>query len=411
MQETILSTHIDTQKGYAFKSAWYVNEGYPIVKVSDFTDDSIDASNLVHIPTEVAENYLKYKLLAGDVVIQTVGSWPTNPASVVGKTIRVPKTAKKALLNQNAVKVIPRNSIHSGFLFYLLRSDTFKNYIVGTAQGAASQASITLDAIKEFKFHLPSFSKQVELSSILENYDTLIENNNRRIAILEEMAQSLYREWFVKFRYPGYESQKLVESQLGLIPEGWEVGSASQVININPRTTLKADGENPFISMSCLFENSMVIDGIESKKGNSGAKFINRDTLFSRITPCLQNGKIGFVQFLNGEHPVGFGSTEFIVFRETEKLSAEFIYLLSRTKSFRENAIQSMTGASGRQRVQNECFSSFHLAVPPLNVMREFTAIVAPMFKSIYNLSERNRNSKQQRDMLLPKLISGSITI
>jgi len=311
--------------------------------------------------------------------------------------------------NQACCAMIPdQNKCDSLYLHYSLvvHRETIVKLALGGAQRNLNQATI-----KNFEITAPDLKKQREIASLISKYDYLIENNNRRIAILEEMAQSLYREWFVKFCYPGHENQKLVESPLGLIPEGWEVESASQVININPRTTLKADGENPFISMSCLSENSMVIDGIESKKGNSGAKFINRDTLFSRITPCLQNGKIGFAQFLNSEHPVGFGSTEFIVFRQTEKLSAEFIYLLSRTKSFRENAIQSMTGASGRQRVQNECFSSFHLAVPPADVMHEFTAIVAPLFKSIYNLSERNSNLKKQRDMLLPKLISGSITI
>lgn len=316
----------------------------------------------------------------------------------------------KACFPDSIVGFIPNeNIVDVYFIKYYI--DYIKREMQNISQGT-TQDNLSVDKLLSFRLKVPDDRNLVKkISNALLNYDLLIENNNRRIAILEEMAQSLYCEWFVKFRYPDNENNKLVESLLGLIPKGWEVKSASQVININPRTNLKADIENPFISMSCLSENSMVIDGVEFKKGNSGAKFSNRDTLFSRITPCLQNGKIGFVQFLNSEYPIGFGSTEFIVFRESERLSAEFIYLLSRTKSFRENAIQSMTGASGRQRVQNECFSAFHLAVPPAELMREFTAIVAPMFKSIYNLSERNSNLKKQRDMLLPKLISGSIEL
>ena len=171
------------------------------------------------------------------------------------------------------------------------------------------------------------------------------------------------------------------------------------------------EGEKPFVGMSGLSQGSMVIVDIIEKTGNSGAKFINGDTLFARITPCLQNGKTGYVQFLTPDKPVGFGSTEFIVLRESEYLSSEFIYLLSRSNNFREHAIQSMTGATGRQRVHNDCFASCYLPVPPKELMNEFTQVVKPMFKSIFNLSKRNENIKQQRDMLLPKLISGQIKL
>jgi type I restriction enzyme S subunit len=232
------------------------------------------------------------------------------------------------------------------------------------------------------------------------------------------MAQSLYREWFVHFRYPGHKDNldtegnpKLVDSPLGQIPEGWEVKTAAEAIMINPRTKLAKDGEKPFVGMSGLSESSMVINDIIEKSGNSGAKFINGDTLFARITPCLQNGKTGYVQFLNEEQPVGFGSTEFIVLRQSEELSSEYIYLLSRSNNFREHAIKSMTGATGRQRVHPESFASYYLAVPPKDLMTEFTKLAKPMFKSIYNLSLRNENLKQQRDMLLPKLISGQIEL
>jgi len=413
-----LGDYVSTQKGFAFKSKWFVDGGREIVKVSDFTEDSICPTNLVKISNDLGEQYSRYSLSTGDVVIQTVGSWPSNPASVVGKTIRVPKSVDGALLNQNAVKIIPSEELHGGFLYYLLRSEAFKEFIIGTAQGAASQASITLDAIKRYKFLLPQFEVQADIAEYLENYDNLIENNNRRIAILEDMAQSLYREWFVNFRYPSLEDNldadgnpKFIDSPLGQIPEGWEVKSATEAITINPKTKLVKEGEKPFVGMSGLSQGSMVIGDIIEKTGNSGAKFINGDTLFARITPCLQNGKTGYVQFLTAEQPVGFGSTEFIVLRESDDLSSEYIYLLSRSNNFREHAIQSMTGATGRQRVHNDCFASCYLPVPPKELMNEFTKLVKPMFKSIFNLSKRNENLKKQRDMLLPKLISGQIEL
>ncbi|MDC9499219.1 MULTISPECIES: restriction endonuclease subunit S [unclassified Pseudoalteromonas] len=307
--------------------------------------------------------------------------------------------------------------LNAHYLLYALQDTDLQGQLKAAGSGSTVEHIRVGDA-ENLLISLPPITHQKRVGNLLRNYDNLVENNNRRIAILEDMAQSLYREWFVNFRYPNYEdnldadgSPKLIDSPLGQIPDGWEVKSAAEVITINPKTKLVKEGEKPFVGMSGLSQGSMVIVDIIEKTGNSGAKFINGDTLFARITPCLQNGKTGYVQFLTPDKPVGFGSTEFIVLRESEYLSSEFIYLLSRSNNFREHAIQSMTGATGRQRVHNDCFASCYLPVPPKELMNEFTQVVKPMFKSIFNLSKRNENIKQQRDMLLPKLISGQIKL
>ena len=148
----------------------------------------------------------------------------------------------------------------------------------------------------------------------------------------------------------------------------------------------------------------MIIKGNEYRSGNSGTKFKNNDTLFARITPSLENGKTGYVQFLDDENPIGFGSTEFIVLR-SKTLSPEYVYCLARSNSFRDNAIKSMTGATGRQRVQNSCFDNYFFAQPSEDVLGKFTEVVRPMFELIDSLHRKNLNLRQQRDLLLPKLI------
>ena len=300
--------------------------------------------------------------------------------------------------------------LDSHFLLYSLQGPSMQGLLKAAGSGSTVEHIRVGDA-ENLTIKLPPLSTQKKIGKALSAYDSLIANNFRRIAILEDMAQSLYREWFVHFRFPGHEQAKVADSSLGRVPEGWDILSASDAIHINQRTKLAKEGEKPFVPMSGLSEGSMLIGDIQMKAGNSGAKFRNGDTLFSRITPCLQNGKIGYVQFLDDANPVGFGSTEFIVLRETELLSSEFIYLLARSMPFRENAIKSMTGATGRQRVQNACFDSFKLAIPPKPLLDKFTETVQPMFKSVFNLTKRNENLKQQRDMLLPKLISGQIQL
>ncbi len=193
-------------------------------------------------------------------------------------------------------------------------------------------------------------------------------------------------------------------------PRGWEIVSASSAMDINPRTTLAREGDKPYIGMSYLSENSMVIKGNEYRSGNSGTKFKNSDTLFARITPSLENGKTGYVQFLDDENPIGFGSTEFIVLR-SKTLTPEYVYCLARSENFRANAIKSMTGATGRQRVQNSCFDNYFFAQPSEDALKQFTNIVRPMFELINSLHRKNLNLRQQRDLLLPKLISGKLNI
>ncbi len=293
------------------------------------------------------------------------------------------------------------------FIKYYL--DTIKHQLKNISKGA-TQDNLSLDKLLSFDILTPLLDTQRKIAVILSAYDDLIENNTRRIAILEEMAQSLYREWFVHFRFPGHEKKRLVESTLGLIPEGWEVVKVSSAVEIDPPTKVPKDGEKPFVSMASLSNNSMLIDDIELRTGNSGAKFKNGDTLFARITPCLENGKTGYVQFLPSADAVAFGSTEFIVLR-SRTLCPEYVYLMARSNEFRDNAIKSMTGATGRQRVQVACFDKFLLTQPDNKTLAAFRKIVTPLFHNIYVLAQKNANLRRTRDPLLPKLISGEVDV
>ena len=133
------------------------------------------------------------------------------------------------------------------------------------------------------------------------------------------------------------------------------------------------------------------------------------DTLFSRITPCLQNGKTGLVQTL-GESEVGRGSTEFIVLRG-RLVGSAYTYCLARNKHFRAHAESSMSGASGRQRVQNECFESYLIAVPPREMSEQFEQVTHPLFEQIRVLADEASTLARLRDRLLPKLVTGQMDV
>ena len=302
------------------------------------------------------------------------------------------------------------NVSDSTYVFYLALSSMIRDPAVKSMTGASGRQRAILSSVEDI--HVPAYSlaTQRKIAAILSTYDDLIENNTRRIKILEDMAQTLYREWFVHFRFPGHENVPMIESELGLIPQGWRVVSASEAIFVNPKTSVPRDTIKPFVPMKSATEHSMLITEIEEKTGNSGAKFKNGDTLFARITPCLENGRTGFVQFLPNDDEVAFGSTEFIVLR-SKTLNPYFVYLLAQTRDFRENAIKSMTGATGRQRVLTECFDDYFLPNPNREILCQFEITIAPLFRKVQNLSEKNANLRQTRDLLLPKLISGEIDV
>jgi type I restriction enzyme S subunit len=295
------------------------------------------------------------------------------------------------------------SSLPLRFLYYLLPTLNFIN-------GDAAVPGLSRSQAYSLDVRIPPLPIQRRIAGILSAYDELIENSQRRIKILESMARALYREWFVHFRFPGHESVPRVPSPLGEIPKGWEVKTVPDCVHINPRVAVPRDGEKPFVPMGCLANDSMHISDIEVREGNSGAKFQNDDTLFARITPCLENGKTGFVQFLPDAQSVGFGSTEFIVLR-SRTLTPEFVYLLARSDEFRGVAIKSMSGATGRQRVQEKCFDDLRIAQPPSALLDQFALIVSPSFQLTYKLHLQIQNLRRTRDLLLPRLLSGQIDV
>jgi type I restriction enzyme S subunit len=167
----------------------------------------------------------------------------------------------------------------------------------------------------------------------------------------------------------------------------------------------------PFVDMKALPTTGFFVLEVITKAYSGGAKFQNGDVLLARITPCLENGKTAIADFLDGNQ-VGFGSTEFIVHRGKGEMKTPFVACLSRNEKFRDHCIQSMVGSSGRQRVQNACFSNFYLALPESeHLLKQFHLLTVGNFEQITKHSEQIRVLSKLRDTLLPKLLSGEMRI
>ena len=199
-----------------------------------------------------------------------------------------------------------------------------------------------------------------------------------------------------------------VDSELGEVPEGWEVVPLPEVIEVNPPRSLRRREVAPYLDMANMPTRGHVPDTVIDRPFGSGMRFTNGDTLVARITPCLENGKTAYVDFLLPDQ-IGWGSTEYIVMRSIPPLPNEFAYCLACSARFREFAIQNMTGTSGRQRVPAKALSQFLLPSPPEPIAARFGKIVQPLFARASEAVSESRTLAALRDALLLKLISGEI--
>ena len=316
------------------------------------------------------------------------------------------------------------------FAYYLTQWEEVRNYAIGQMTGTSGRQRVPVDSLDHLEIPLPPLPDQRAIAHILGTLDDKIEMNRRMNETLEAMAQAIFKSWFVDFEpvrakvegrwrpaLPGLPTEhnclfpdRLVDSEIGEIPEGWEVKALGKVVELNPAEPMKRGTLAPYIDMAALPTSGSSPAKEALREFKSGTRFRNGDTLLARITPCLENGKTAFVQSLP-RGAVSWGSTEFVVMRSSPPIPPEYTYLLARDARFREHAIQSMTGTSGRQRVQVDALAPYPLPSPPVEVWAEFRALVSPLFDQI----EVNRRGSlvlaAQRDALLPGLVSGEIPL
>lgn len=266
-----LGDHIEYVKGFAFKSKDYTETGIPVVRVSNFTDNSIDIKDVYHIPKERFSEFQKVNLIKDDIVIATVGSWPTNPSSVVGKTIRVPPEANNTLLNQNAVRIRSLDKDEQLYFYYVLKDKSFSDYIISTAQGSANQASITLKSILDYDLpNIDSKEKRIKIGKTLATYDEKIQLNTQINQTLEQIAQALFKSWFVDFDPVRAKVQALSD---GLSLEQAELAAMQAISGKTPEELTALSQTQPdryaeLAETAKVFPCEMVkVDGVEVPKG------------------------------------------------------------------------------------------------------------------------------------------------
>ncbi len=279
--------------------------------------------------------------------------------------------------------------------------------------------SMTFGAYYGIKINLPELSIQKQIAKVLSDIDAKIEVNNKINTELESLAKLIYDYWFVQFDFPDangkpYKSSggKMIynEELKREIPEGWESGIATKIIEFNPTESLPRNEVGSYIDMNALPTNGYMTSKVQKKQFGGGMKFRNHDVLVARITPCLENGKTCLVSLLDNDE-VGFGSTEFIVMRGKKKPLPAFISFLSRSEYFRKYAIMNMVGTSGRKRVDAKQLELISIPIPPENLLDRFEEMIQPYFEKMTLNTKENQELASLRDWLLPMLMNGQVRV
>jgi type I restriction enzyme S subunit len=330
-----------------------------------------------------------------------IAAWTTKPlrlalptdvfVCVVGANAGEVNRGADGAIGRSIGAVRSGDRLDHDYLYYFLRS--IEVYLRNAAQGSA-QAVISKDDLGRIEIPLPVLKEQRAIAGVLGALDDKIESNRRIQNLLELESQVLYERYYDH----DPESSSCMEVKL------------AELADINPPRQLKRGSIAKYVEMSSLPTKSALIEYWEEREVGSGQKFQNGDTLVARITPCLENGKGAFVNFLN-ENEVAWGSTEYIVLRPREPLPLPWAYCLSRTARFRDFAIRHMNGSSGRQRCDASALKEYLVRVASADSTNEFTECATKNFERMGFARNENQALEKLRNVLLPELLAGRLRV
>lgn len=419
-KEVKLGDVAEVLSGYAFKTKDFVETGVPVVKIKNIVPPVVDISDTQYVSEDLYRDKIKYSLGYNDILISMTGSHINQLASAVGKIGRVKLVDQKLLLNQRVGKLYVKDSdrCNQEYLYYFLTQDNIRYDLAASAGGSANQANISPQNIREIDILLPPLQEQKAIANILSSLDEKIELNNQMNKTLEEMAQALFKRWFVDFEFLNEDGEpyksssgEMVDSELGMIPKGWEVttiGDLGRVVTGKTPSTKEAENfgeEFNFITPRDINGNTF-IQQTERKLSLQGASKIENYKVkpYSIGVSCI-GSDLGEVYVTDD---VAFTNQQIntLELKEIEKYPYMYILLKNMKSDFK-----NMAGGSAVPIINKTSFSNITVLIPKEMIMDKFNASVGCFLEQIKKNLKENIGLIQIRDTLLPKLMSGEIRV
>ena len=384
--------------GYAFKGEFFGSTGTHVV----LTPGNFHEAGGFKEKAEKAKWYSgpvpdEYVLDAGDLIV----AMTEQGEGLLGSSALVARSGFY-LHNQRLGLVTPASAVAADrrFLYYLFNSRSVRQQIRASANGAKIRHT-SPTRIYEVKVRVPDISAQRRIASILAAYDELIENNTRRIAILEEMARRIYEEWFVRFRFPGHESVRMVESELGLVPEGWTVRTLQDIATITMGLSPKGDTYNEDADGTALINGPVEFGERLTKR----VKWTTAPTKFCEdgdLVVCVRGSTTGKYVKSDGVYCLGRGVCA---------IHGKFQGFVDQVFAHQLPTLLGQVGGSTFPSWTGPQLKLHPVLVPTVERLGQFEAYARPMSEAVRLCSRQIENLRTTRDLLLPKLISGELDV
>lgn len=408
MKKVVLGEVCDFFNGGAWSDKEYVNEGIPVLKVTNCKSTGFQLDNLNYLSEKSREKYKKNNLIIGDIIIATVGSHPNLIESAAGRSCIVNSQVEGFYLNQNAVCIRTKDKriLSQKYLGYLCKCADFQHYIQSRGRGAANQMRIAISSIKEYSFTLPDFENQQYIADILSAYDDLIENNQRQIKLLEEAAQRLYKEWFVNLRFPGHENTKIVDG----VPEGWSKSTVSEVSAILRRGISPKYNENArgiVINQKCIRQTIVSYDEARTQEKKYPAELELKE---ADIAICSTGagtlGRVGQIYEVRENTTLDSHVT---LIRANEKIGQQ--YLFWSLKMQQDYLMSAGKGSTNQLELSRETIGNCKILIPEQKIAEQAEKNLVTIHNKMKECSMQIARLREARDLLLPKLMSGGMEV
>jgi type I restriction enzyme S subunit len=361
-----------------------VEDGIPYLTSKNFKLEGIDLSDLSFISKSDYEKHFKEKSKAltkprpKDIIFSIIGS--------IGSPYIVRETDSFGISSSVAI-LRPLENLDTKYLYYYLKNSGVQNYVEAIKSGSA-QGFLSLEMIKSIPLDYPPLPEQQRIASILSAYDDLIEVNNKRIALLEQMAEQIYKEWFVRMRFPGYQDAEFEKG----VPKGWDICNCSVFIEFKKGKNITAD--------TAISGNVPVVAG-----GIEPAYFHNKaNTKSPTITISASGASAGFVKLYYED--IWASDCSFIDTLMTEYIFYNYLHL-----KIRQSEIYFLQKGSAQPHVYPKDLMAMKMLLPNLDLIEKFEKLITTFFHEIKNLGQQVIILKQTRDLLLPRLISGKLRV
>ena len=389
------------------KTSDYVKEGIPFILVPDLTNGKVDLDNCNFISEEQAKTLRKGFSKTGDVLFThkaTIGKVAIVDTREYPYIILTPQITYYRLKNSDV--------IDSKYLYYYFTSKPFQEHFKMFASSGGTRAYLGITAQEKLNIIYPDLERQKRIADILSTYDDLIENNNRRIALLEKAAQELYKEWFVRFRFPGYETAEFENG----IPKGWGIKKIGEIARVKSGYAFKSDWWTdegiPVIKIKDIQNNTIDFTDLSrvSEENSLNAKqfFVTAGDLLIAMTGATI-GKLAIVPHSSEKLVVNQRVGKFFCGKQPI-LNIGFLYF-----TLQQTWVQELIAMIAGSNAAQPNISPFDIEKIKVlyneKIVENFNNVVSKYIEQILLLIKKNQNLIKQRDLLLPRLMSGKLEV